>query len=102
MYHKDKNPQLKPGLTGKIKCKNCFQTTHQAVYESHAQAVGSLVQFHYKHHTQVIRKGRGARGGYRERKLTPTNTPCRGHRHPNAQNTNTHTGSRYGVGQTQY
>lgn len=63
--------------------------THQAVDESHAEAVGSLVQFHYKHHTQVIRKGRGARGGHRERKLTPTNTPCRGQKHPNAQNTHT-------------
>lgn len=65
--------------------------THQAVDESHAEAVGSLVQFHYKHHTQVIRKGRGARGGHREGKLTPTNTPCRGQKHPNAQNTHTHT-----------
>ena len=82
-------------------------STHQAVYESHAQSVGSLVQFHYKHHTQVIREGRGARGGHRERKLTPTNTPCRGHGHAKPQkhtrtNTHTHThkGSRYGAGQT--
>lgn len=28
-------------------------------------------------------------GGDRKRKLTPTNTPCRGHRHPKAQNTHT-------------
>lgn len=78
--------------------------THQAVDESHAEAVRSLVQFHYKHHTQVIRKGRCARGGHRERKLTPTNTPCRGQKHPNAQKTHTHThkGCRYGVGRTQY
>lgn len=66
-------------------------STYQAVYESHAQSVGSLVQFHYKHHTQVIRKGGDAGGGYREREFTPTNTPCRGHRHPKAQNTHRHT-----------
>lgn len=66
-------------------------STYQAVYESHAQSIGSLVQFHYKHHTQVIRKGEDARGGYREREFTPTNTPCRGHRHPKAQNTHRHT-----------
>lgn len=64
--------------------------THQAIDESHAQSVGSLVQLHYKHHTQVISKGRGARGGYREGKLTPTNTPCRGHGHPQTQHTHTH------------
>lgn len=80
---------------------SCNLPTHQAVDQSHAQSVGSLVQFHYKHHTQVIRKGRCARGGYRERKLTPTNTPCRGDGHPNPQkhaHTQTNTGSRYGVG----
>lgn len=70
--------------------------THQAVNESHAEAIGSLVQFHYKHHTQVIRKGRGARGGHRERKLTATNTPCRGQKHPNAQNTHTQRVSLWG------
>lgn len=64
-------------------------STHQPIYESHAQSIGSLVQFHYKHHTQVIRKGRDAGGGYRERKLTPTNTSCRRHRHPNPQKTHT-------------
>lgn len=85
---------LQPGLTGKINISSAFKllSTHQAVYESHAESVGSLVQFHYKHHTQVIRKGRGARGGYRERKFTPTNTPCRGHGHQNTQrHTHTHT-----------
>ena len=50
---------------------------YQAIYESHAQSIWPLVQLHYKHHTQVIREGRGARGGDRERKVTPTNIPCR-------------------------
>lgn len=57
---------------------NREESTHQAVYESHAQSVGSLVQFHYKHHTQVVRKRRSARGRrHGEREVTATNTACR-------------------------
>lgn len=83
-----------PRWTGEIKSTVCswrlqLLSTYQAIYESHAQSIGSLVQFHYKHHTQVIRKGRSSRGGYRERKLTPTNTPCRGHTHPKRTHTQT-------------